>query len=152
MTPWAGEGVNLALWDALDLARVLAATVSETDAGEKKARTVTPEDAAATWQALLDPQIRAFESAMLARAHEKAAETDRNRQLFLSENGAQALADFFKGFGDEGAAAATTTAATTATATTTTISDGDGDDDEGRMLYGGNSSSGNNSWKIVMDS
>lgn len=165
MTPWGGEGVNLALWDALDLARVLAATVSEvedeaennasedqakTDAGEKKAKSV----AAATWQALLDPHIRAFESAMLARADDKAAETDRNRQLFLSENGAQALADFFKGVGDGGAAAAaTTTASTITTATTNTIFDGDGDDDEGRMLYGGNSSSSsNNSRKIGMDS
>ena len=32
MTPWAGEGVNLALWDSLDLAHVLEAVPSAADA------------------------------------------------------------------------------------------------------------------------
>ncbi|RFU23575.1 hypothetical protein B7463_g12763, partial [Scytalidium lignicola] len=32
MTPWAGEGVNLALWDSLDLAHVLAAVPETVDA------------------------------------------------------------------------------------------------------------------------
>ena len=83
MTPWAGEGVNLALWDSLDLARVLAAVPQAPDA--------------AAWQAALEPGIREFENDMLARAQVKAEETDRNRQMFLSENGAQAMADFIKG-------------------------------------------------------
>jgi len=68
MTPWAGEGVNLALWDSLE------------------------------------PQMREFEEAMLARAQVKAEETVRNRDMFLSENGAQVMADFFKVYEDMAAA------------------------------------------------
>lgn len=82
MTPWAGEGVNLALWDSLDLAHALGG-VSEA------------EDAAA-WQAGLEPRIRKFEETMLERAKEKAEETAKNQKMFLSENGGQAMADMFK--------------------------------------------------------
>jgi len=86
MTPWAGEGVNLALWDALDLARVLA----EAD------RLVGKDADAAAWQIALDPRVRVFEEDMLARAAEKAEESDRNRKTFLSENGAERMAEFFQ--------------------------------------------------------
>ncbi|KAK9457174.1 salicylate hydroxylase [Dipodascopsis uninucleata] len=81
MTPWAGEGVNLALWDSLDLSHVLAAVPEATDA--------------AKWQAALEPRIREFEEAMLARAQVKAEETDKNRRIILGENGSQAMVDFF---------------------------------------------------------
>lgn len=92
MTPWAGEGVNLALWDALDLARVL---------------TAVPEAAsAAAWQEALQPMMRDFEETMFARAQEKAEETDQNRRMFLSEHGGQALADFFKSHEQAAASAA----------------------------------------------
>lgn len=37
---------------------------------------------------------------MLARAQVKAEETVRNRDMFLSENGAQAMSDFFKVYED----------------------------------------------------
>ncbi|OCK98814.1 salicylate hydroxylase [Cenococcum geophilum 1.58] len=90
MTPWAGEGVNLALWDSLDLAHVLAAVPEAADA--------------AAWQAALEPRMREFEEAMLARAQVKAEETVRNKDMFLSENGAQAMADFFKMYEDIAAA------------------------------------------------
>ena len=90
MTPWAGEGVNLALWDALDLAQVLAAVPEAADA--------------AAWQAALEPRICEFEEVMLARAQVKAEETVRNKDMFLSENGAQAMADFFKVYEDMAAA------------------------------------------------
>lgn len=86
MTPWAGEGVNLALWDSLDLACVLAAVPVTADA--------------AAWQAALEPRLREFEETMLVRATEKAEETARNKDLFLSENGAQAMADMFKMYED----------------------------------------------------
>ncbi|KAK7423554.1 hypothetical protein QQX98_001012 [Neonectria punicea] len=82
MTPWAGEGVNLALWDALDLAHVLA-EVPET------------EDVA-SWQAALDPRVRKFEEIMQARAKEKGEETLRNKDILLSENGAQNMVNLFK--------------------------------------------------------
>ena len=82
MTPWAGEGVNLALWDALDLAHVLSAVPEATDA--------------ATWQAKVDPRMVEFEETLFARAEVKAAETDSNKNLFMSENGAERMAEFFR--------------------------------------------------------
>ena len=90
MTPWAGEGVNLALWDALDLARALAAVPKAVDA--------------AAWQAGLESRVREFEDRMLARAQEKAEETDQNRQMFLSEDGAERMREFFKVYEDMAAA------------------------------------------------
>lgn len=90
MTPWAGEGVNLALWDALDLAHVLAAVPKAIDA--------------IAWQASLEPRLRDFENTMLARAQEKAEESLKNQKSFLSENGAQVMADFFKVHDDIAAA------------------------------------------------
>ncbi|KAF7548757.1 hypothetical protein G7Z17_g6856 [Cylindrodendrum hubeiense] len=82
MTPWAGEGVNLALWDSLDLAHALAAVPEAEDA--------------AAWQAALEPRIREFEETMATRTKEKAEETAKNQKMFLSENGGQVLADMFK--------------------------------------------------------
>jgi len=82
MTPWGGEGVNLALWDSLDLANVLTAVPEATDA--------------TAWQVSLEPRIQEFEETMLARAQVKAEATVRNKDMLLSENGAQKLADFFK--------------------------------------------------------
>lgn len=93
MTPWAGEGVNIALWDSLDLAHALAAVAE-------------PSDAVA-WQAMLEPRVREFEKQMQARAQEKAEETVKNKDMFLSENGAEAMADFFKMY--ENMAAVSTT-------------------------------------------
>lgn len=81
MTPWAGEGVNLALWDALELARVLG-SVSRTDA--------------VTWQEALEPGMKVFEEKMWERAKEKAEESWSNMQMFLSEDGGERMAGFFK--------------------------------------------------------
>jgi 2-polyprenyl-6-methoxyphenol hydroxylase-like FAD-dependent oxidoreductase len=82
MTPWAGEGVNLALWDALDLSRVLAGVPDGADV--------------AAWQEALAPSMRAFEEGMSERAREKAEETVRNMDMFLSEDGGEKMAAFFK--------------------------------------------------------
>ncbi|KAK9428335.1 hypothetical protein V1505DRAFT_423502 [Lipomyces doorenjongii] len=90
MTPWAGEGVNLALWDSLDLAYALG-------------RVLEAENAA-TWQAALEPRIREYEETMLLRAKEKAEETANNKDMFLPENGGQSMADMFKVFENMAAA------------------------------------------------
>jgi 2-polyprenyl-6-methoxyphenol hydroxylase-like FAD-dependent oxidoreductase len=82
MSPWAGEGVNLALWDALDLAHAI--------------RGMPEVETAAEWQTALEPRIREYEEIMLARAQEKAKESAANKDLFLSEHGGQVLADFMK--------------------------------------------------------
>jgi 2-polyprenyl-6-methoxyphenol hydroxylase-like FAD-dependent oxidoreductase len=86
MAPWAGEGFNLALWDSLNLAHLLASVPEVADG--------------VAWEAGLELRIREFEEAMLARAQEKAEETIRNRGMFMSENGTQAMADFFKMYED----------------------------------------------------
>ncbi|KAK9337638.1 hypothetical protein V1521DRAFT_384415 [Lipomyces starkeyi] len=93
MTPFAGEGVNLALWDSLDLAHVLAAVPEAADA--------------VAWQAALEPRVREFEEAMQVRAQEKAEETVRNMDMLLSENGAEAMVNLFRMYEDMGAARGT---------------------------------------------
>lgn len=87
MSPFAGEGVNLALWDTLDLTRAI---------------TEVPQCAdAASWQKATDEALRQFEEIMMTRAQEKAEETLRNMQMMLSENGAQALVEVFSMYGLE---------------------------------------------------
>ena len=85
-----GEGVNMALWDSQDLARALGG--------------VPEAENAAAWQAALEPRVREYEEAMLARAQEKAEETAKNKDMLLSENGGQAMADMFKMFEEMAAA------------------------------------------------
>ena len=80
--PWAGEGVNLAMWDSLDLVHVLAAVHEAVDA--------------AAWQKALEPGIIHFEKTMLARAAKEGEGAVENRDLFLSEDGAERMAAFFK--------------------------------------------------------
>ncbi|KAF7170987.1 hypothetical protein CNMCM6106_005507 [Aspergillus hiratsukae] len=80
--PWAGEGVNLAMCDALFLAKVI---VQAWDAGE--------------FQDALDPLLRQFEEDMVVRAREKAEETFSNGQMMFGEDGAKALAGIFSSFG-----------------------------------------------------
>jgi 2-polyprenyl-6-methoxyphenol hydroxylase-like FAD-dependent oxidoreductase len=91
MTPWGGEGVNLALWDSLDLAGALGG--------------VPEAENAAAWQTAVEPRVRKYEETMLVRAQEKAEETAKNKDMFLSENGGQAMADMFKMYEDMAAAA-----------------------------------------------
>ncbi|PFH59106.1 hypothetical protein XA68_12797 [Ophiocordyceps unilateralis] len=82
MLPFAGEGVNLALWDALDLARLLA-EVSE--AADAKA-----------WQAGLEPRLRAMEERMQARAQKKSEEARRNKEMMLGDGAADVVAAWFR--------------------------------------------------------
>ena len=76
MCPWAGEGVNLAMWDALLLAQVIVKAYH----GQKA----------------LDPLIKVFEEDLVARNKEKAEETYSNGQLFYGRpDGAKAMTEFF---------------------------------------------------------
>jgi 2-polyprenyl-6-methoxyphenol hydroxylase-like FAD-dependent oxidoreductase len=88
MCPWAGEGVNLAMCDALFLAKVIVKAWE----GGRDVR---------EFQAALDPLLRQFEEDMVARAKEKAEETFSNGQMMFGEDGAKALAGFFSSFGQE---------------------------------------------------
>ncbi|KAK0345926.1 hypothetical protein LTR91_022531 [Friedmanniomyces endolithicus] len=72
MTPFAGEGVNLAFADCVDLSRaILSAAASLPSADNSEARDLS-EDANTTSQATggtaLDVSVRAFEEVMFARA------------------------------------------------------------------------------------
>lgn len=84
ITLWGGEGVNIAMWDSLDLAHAL---------GEMP----EVEDVVA-WQAALEPRVREYEEAMFVQAQEKAEEAIKFGDICLSENGGQVVADLFKMF------------------------------------------------------
>lgn len=75
MSPFAGEGANLAMYDGAELAKAIA---------------THPEDAEA---ALLQ-----FETAMFPRSASAAAEADRNLRLFFNENAPQSVVDLFKSY------------------------------------------------------
>ena len=87
MGPWAGEGVNLAMWDSLLLAHAIV-----------KANETAGKDAA-SFQAVLDPLLREFEVDLVARAREKAEESLSNGEMLFGEDGATAFAKFFLSFG-----------------------------------------------------
>lgn len=87
MLPYAGEGVNLALWDALDLSRVIGDAVSGSTADPSSFR-----------EGIRQP-LAAFEANMASRAEERAEETQQNRNTMFSDNGAQNMADLMKSFG-----------------------------------------------------
>ena len=72
MSPFAGEGANLALQDGAELALALAAYDSVTDA------------------------VAEFEGKMFKRAQPAAEESARNQDLFISEDGSRQIVNFFK--------------------------------------------------------
>ena len=86
MMPWAGEGVNLAMWDALDLAGAVTKAWKEADD-------------AASFQEVLMPYMAEFEQQMFARSRAAAEETWSNSKLIFSENGAKAMGDLMASYG-----------------------------------------------------
>lgn len=72
MTPFAGEGVNLAMWDAMLLAQALVDALKD---GLDKYR---------VWTA-----IRVFGEEMFTRAGEKAQETWDNMQMMVQPDAAK---------------------------------------------------------------
>ncbi|KAH8742835.1 salicylate hydroxylase [Diaporthe sp. PMI_573] len=90
MTPFAGEGVNLAMWDALELASAIS-----------EAWAARGEDGS-EFGATLAPLLSRFEEGMFARAQDKAEESWRNRGIMFADDGAQALANLMKSFYEAG--------------------------------------------------
>ena len=84
MLPFAGEGVNLAMWDSLLLARAIS-----------KAYETGGQDAT-TFQSALDPLLSEFEVDMAARAKEKAEESESNGRMLFGEDGAKDFVRFFE--------------------------------------------------------
>lgn len=71
MTSWSGEGVNVALWNSLDLAHVLAAVPESLDA--------------ASWQAALDPLMQESKDSMMTRAKVKQKKHSGIRTCFWAK-------------------------------------------------------------------
>ncbi|KAJ5190646.1 uncharacterized protein N7498_009631 [Penicillium cinerascens] len=84
MCPWAGEGVNLAMWDSLLLAHAIIKAYH------------AAKDQGASFQSELDPLMKEFEDEMFVRTKEKAKETYSNGQMMFGEDGATAFRDFFR--------------------------------------------------------
>ncbi|KAL4805854.1 hypothetical protein BDV18DRAFT_13996 [Aspergillus unguis] len=85
MPPWAGEGVNLAMWDSLSLSRAIGTAFQESQ-GQVQEHFIRN----------LDPLLQAFEEEMFDRAREKAEETEGNGKMLFGEDGAQAFKKFFE--------------------------------------------------------
>ncbi|KAL2846232.1 hypothetical protein BJX68DRAFT_125966 [Aspergillus pseudodeflectus] len=84
MCPWAGEGVNLAMWDSLLLAHAII----------RAHETVAKNGG--SFISALDPLLVDFEVEQLERTEEKAQETYNNGQMLFGEDGAKAFAGFFQ--------------------------------------------------------
>ncbi|ORX96012.1 putative monooxygenase [Basidiobolus meristosporus CBS 931.73] len=76
MSPFAGEGANLAMLDGVELASAIVRSVKN---GEN-----------------LYDAVEAFEISMLERSSKAAQESADNLTNFISSNGAQSVVDFFK--------------------------------------------------------
>ncbi|KAL5051062.1 hypothetical protein BDW71DRAFT_82373 [Aspergillus fruticulosus] len=90
MPPWAGEGVNLAMWDSLLLSNAIIRAFQESD-GQS-----------ASFLASLDPLLQAFEMEMFVRARGKAEETEGNGKMLFGKDGAVAFKRFFEAVYGEG--------------------------------------------------
>lgn len=89
MTPFAGEGVNLAMRDALDLSNTIKGVWNGISNGNLRDR--------AFREALNEP-MALFEKELFERAEEIAKETENNMKLFTSENAAEEWAGMLQQF------------------------------------------------------
>src|SRR5271154_2801040 len=81
MSPFAGEGANLAMLDGAELAEAITNSRDEST---------------------LKANVEAFEKGMLARSKDASEESLRNQSLFISENGAKAAADLMNFYISQG--------------------------------------------------
>ncbi|CAF9907684.1 MAG: hypothetical protein ALECFALPRED_003752 [Alectoria fallacina] len=78
MTPFAGEGVNLAMADAMDLSKAIVKASTESEDTQ------------------LFDAIKEFEKTMLVRSHEKMEETWRNLELFFKPDAPKEFVQVFE--------------------------------------------------------
>jgi 2-polyprenyl-6-methoxyphenol hydroxylase-like FAD-dependent oxidoreductase len=74
MSPFAGEGANLAMFDGAELGQAISAHPGDTEAA-----------------------LAEYEQALFPRAAEFAAESDRNHQLIFGDNSPAGLLDLLTG-------------------------------------------------------
>ncbi|KJZ73403.1 hypothetical protein HIM_07197 [Hirsutella minnesotensis 3608] len=91
MMSWAGEGVNLALRDALDLAEAISQAWLTFASSSPSCPTA--------FQEMLLPLVADFERSMFARAREAAQETWDNSKILFSQDGATAMAELLASYG-----------------------------------------------------
>lgn len=87
MTPFAGEGVNLAMRDALDLSAAIVQAFQET---------TTTEEKKGGLEAALSPLVRAFEKEMCERAAGFSQESYDNMQMQMADDGAEKFATIMR--------------------------------------------------------
>jgi 2-polyprenyl-6-methoxyphenol hydroxylase-like FAD-dependent oxidoreductase len=95
MTPWAGEGANVSMWDSLDLAVVIGDVWDAVKARGDDA----DSDSRHAWREELDPKLAAFEKAMQERGAVHAEDSSNNGKMMFSEEGLEKLVALFKSFG-----------------------------------------------------
>jgi 2-polyprenyl-6-methoxyphenol hydroxylase-like FAD-dependent oxidoreductase len=87
LMPPSGEGVNIAMWDAVMLSQAII-----------KAHETAGQDAV-SFQSELDPLIKEFEVEMAVRGKEAAEQSSTLNETMFAEDGAAAMAKWFKSFG-----------------------------------------------------
>ncbi|MFM0000572.1 NAD(P)/FAD-dependent oxidoreductase [Paraburkholderia dipogonis] len=75
MSPFAGEGANLAMYDGAELAKAIAANPGDVEAA-----------------------LIAYEKDLFARSASTAAEAERNLKLFFNDNSPQSVVEFFTNY------------------------------------------------------
>ncbi|KAK0194365.1 monooxygenase [Armillaria mellea] len=84
MTPFAGEGVNNAMVDALELAEKVVAALGDDSAGNTQEK--------------LAKAVKEYEEGMFPRVHGIAQETLRNLTIFFSKNAALGAKEMMEGY------------------------------------------------------
>lgn len=85
MMPWAGEGVNLAMRDALELSKAIVSSAEDQQSGN--------------FQQATRPFIAEYEKEMFARSRGSAEETWSNSKILFGDNGAEAMAELMASYG-----------------------------------------------------
>jgi 2-polyprenyl-6-methoxyphenol hydroxylase-like FAD-dependent oxidoreductase len=87
LMPPSGEGVNIAMLDAMNLTQAIV-KARETAAGD-----------ISSFQRVLDPLMKEFEEEMAARAMGEAEQSRQLNESLFSEDGPTAMIEMFKSFG-----------------------------------------------------